>query len=252
VAPQTLLEFIQPVKSGSQRDLCLVAMYYLRHEKATNQCTASDLKAALVAARIPGAKNFSVTSILAQAGHLVSTSEKDAFKANLWHLTDSGEAHVRAKLGIVVAAGEVEIKNDLAVMDSLVASVADEVVRGYLTESELAYGVGALRASVVFLWSGAIRQLQDRALAHGIPALNAALLKHDPKARHVGKIEDFSGVKDVTQLLAFREVGLIDKGEWTTLGEGLDLRNRCGHPTKYKPGVKKVSAFIEDIMGIAF
>jgi hypothetical protein len=112
--------------------------------------------------------------------------------------------------------------------------------------------VGALRASVVFLWSGAIRHLQDKALAIGVSALNAALLKHDPKARYIGNIEDYSGVKDVVQLLGFREIGLIDKGEWATLQEGLDLRNRCGHPTKYKPGVKKASAFIEDVVGIAF
>lgn len=69
----------------------------------------------------------------------------------------------------------------------------------------------------------------------GVPALNAALLKHDPKARQVGTIEDYSGVKDVIQLLGFRDIGLIDKGEWVTLQESLDLRNRCGHPTKYKP-----------------
>ena len=29
-------------------------------------------------------------------------------------------------------------------------------------------------------------------------------------------------------------------------------RNRCGHPGKYKPGVKQVSSFIEDIISIVF
>jgi len=32
--------------------------------------------------------------------------------------------------------------------------------------------------------------------------------------------------------------------------EALDLRNRCGHPTNYRPGVKRVSSFIEDVVGI--
>jgi hypothetical protein len=36
------------------------------------------------------------------------------------------------------------------------------------------------------------------------------------------------------------------------LEEALNLRNRCGHPTKYRPGEKKVSSFIEDVAGIVF
>jgi hypothetical protein len=252
MATQTLLEFVRPVLNGSRRDLCLAAMYYLRAEHGAEQCTASELKAALLAARIPKAKTFNVADVLGKAGDLVSTHQQNASKANLWHLTESGDRQVREKLGIVADRPEIEIKNDISVMNALVASVSNDLVRSYLEESVLAYGVGALRASVVFLWSGAIRHLQGRALAMGVPALNAALQKHDPHARHVGKIEDYSGVKDVIQLLGFREVGLMDKGQWATLQEGLDLRNRCGHPTKYKPGVKKVSAFIEDVVGIAF
>lgn len=226
-------------------------MYYLQTKKDVRRCTAAELKAALIAARVPKAKVFNVADILGKSGHFVSASEKNPAKVNLWQLTDSGIERVRVALGAADDA-EVEVKNDISVMDSVVANVTDEVVRSYLEESILAYGVGALRAAVVFLWSGAIRQLQDRALGMGAPALNTALVKHDPKARHVGKVEDYSAVKDVVQLLAFRELGLIDKGEWGTLQEGLDLRNRCGHPTKYKPGVKKVSAFIEDVVGIAF
>ncbi|TCC52137.1 hypothetical protein E0H73_40075 [Kribbella pittospori] len=226
-------------------------MYYLKIEQDTDQCTATELKAALVAARVPKAKTLNVADVLGKSGHFVSTSEKTLTKVNLWHLTESGIAHVRIVLGVEDVT-EIEVKNDISVIHSVVAGVTDEVVRSYLEESVLAYGVGALRAAVVFLWSGAIRQLQDKALGMGVPALNAALLKHDPKARHVGKIEDYSGVKDVVQLLAFREIGLIDKGEWGTLQEGLDLRNRCGHPTKYRPGVKRASAFIEDVVGIAF
>jgi hypothetical protein len=34
--------------------------------------------------------------------------------------------------------------------------------------------------------------------------------------------------------------------------QALDLRNQCGHPSNYRPGHKKVSAFIEDLIGIVF
>jgi hypothetical protein len=53
-------------------------------------------------------------------------------------------------------------------------------------------------------------------------------------------------------LLALQELGILDKGEKTTLIEALDLRNRCGHPTKYTPGIKKASSFIEDVVGIVW
>lgn len=68
----------------------------------------------------------------------------------------------------------------------------------------------------------------------------------------MSKLEDFAYIRDATALLAFQELGILDKGEKTTLAEALDLRNRCGHPTKYVPGVKKASSFIEDVVGIVF
>jgi hypothetical protein len=252
VVSQSLLEFVRPVLKGTRRDICLATLYHVHYARSVECCTASELKAVLVEARIPKARSFNVGDVLGKSGHLASASRPSGAKANLWRLTKSGEIHVRTTLTIESTAAEIEVKNDISVMDSVIRNVADPVVRGYLEESVLAYSVGALRAAVVFLWSGAIRQLQEKSLLAGIPTLNSALVRHDPKARHVGKIEDFSGVRDVTQLLAFRDIGIIDKGEWTTLSEGLDLRNRCGHPTKYTPGIKKVSAFIEDTVGISF
>jgi hypothetical protein len=112
--------------------------------------------------------------------------------------------------------------------------------------------VGALRAAIVFLWTGAIRTLQEEAFTNHKATLNAAIAKHDPKARPVNKLEDFAYIRDATALLAFQDLGVLDKGQKTTLGEALDLRNRCGHPTKYTPGVKKASSFIEDVLGIVF
>lgn len=228
-----------------------MAMYYLREFKGVEQCTSTELKSALVAARVPKAKTFNVSDVLGKASTRVSSDTKSPSGAHLWKLTGSGSDRVKVLIGLDDEAVDVEFKNDITSMQSLANAVSDDVVRSYLDEAILAYGVGALRAAVVFLWSGAIRLLQDRALSMGANNLNAALIKHDPKARKVSKIEDYSGVKDVIQLLGFRELGMIDKGEWQTLQEGLDLRNRCGHPTKYTPGKHKVSAFIEDVTGIA-
>jgi hypothetical protein len=97
-----------------------------------------------------------------------------------------------------------------------------------------------------------VRTLQDAALAKGSTALNAGITKHDPKARIVSKVDDFAYIKDTTFILACGELGLVDKGRRGTLEDALNLGNRCGHPTRYKPGAAKAASFIEDVVGIAW
>lgn len=165
-------------------------------------------------------------------------------------MTTSGERHIRERLNLPAAGTEIE--HDVATLEGLAAKVGDPVVRDYILEAIKCLSVGALRAAIVFLWTGAIRTLQEESFTKHYAKLNVAIAKHDPKARPVNKLEDFAYIRDATALLAFQELGILDKGEKTTLGEALDLRNRSGHPTNYKPGVKKTSSFIEDVVGIVF
>jgi hypothetical protein len=186
---------------------------------------------------------------LNKSGHYVDSPGSDGVR-RLWKLTSSGEAEVRALLGLPDA--EPEIEHDVSTLTKVAAQIGDADARGFVEESIKALSVGALRASVVFLWSGAMRTLQEAAWALGAKAVNAAIQRHDPKARELKGLDDFAYVKDATILLALQELALLDKGQQTTLGEALNLRNRCGHPTKYRAGPKKVSSFIEDVVGIVF
>lgn len=144
-----------------------------------------------------------------------------------------------------------EVQSDVATLTRLL-SQANHDVRGYFDEAVTCLRFGALRAAVVFVWSAAMRTLHEAALSNGSSALNAALRKHDRHARTVTNIDDFGWIKDRTFLDACPDMGLLDKGQKTTLVGALDLRNSCGHPTKYEPGVKKVSAYIEDVASIVF
>jgi hypothetical protein len=45
-------------------------------------------------------------------------------------------------------------------------------------------------------------------------------------------------------------LAVVDKTQKHRLQKALDLRNSCGHSSKYSVGEKKVSAFIEDVVGI--
>ena len=245
----TLVEFIAPLRNASVQSKCLASLYYQHRYAEVEALTVEGIRQSLKNARVPRSAKINVADVLAKAGHYVDSPGLEGNR-RLWKLTSSGEREVRRLLQLPDA--EPEIEHDVSALTSLSAKVSDAEARAYLEEALKCLQVGALRASVVFLWTGAIRVVQQNALSVGIPRLNLFLLKHDPKSRHVSKIEDFAYVKDKTALLAVQDLGLLDKGQRDTLEEALNLRNRCGHPTKYRPGVKKVSSFIEDVTGIVF
>lgn len=193
---------------------------------------------------------MNVADVLAKAGHLVDTSGvKDGRR--LWEITESGEQAIRETLGL--SAPDPEIEHDASSLMTTAAELSDPVTRDFIEEGIRCLQVGALRAAVVFIWSAAVRQVQERILdSRDHQAIADSFQRHDPRARIPSKIEDFGYVKDKTTLLVARDVGALDKGQKDTLEEALSLRNRCGHPTKYKPRANRVFGFIEDVVGIVF
>jgi len=65
------------------------------------------------------------------------------------------------------------------------------------------------------------------------------------------KADDFAHVKDSVALEAFQDLVLLDKGRRRRSWRH-SPPHRCGHPTKYRPGQKKASSFVEDVVGIVF
>jgi hypothetical protein len=213
--------------------------------------SVDQVRSALAQARLPNARRVNVADVLAKSGHYVDAPDSDARARKLWQLTEPGRQYVRKLMDL--PADRPEIEQDVSSLRVLSGKIADPIVQGFVDEAVTCLSVDALRAAVVFLWSGAIRTLQERMLAlHGSRSVTAAVTKHDPKASAVKKIEDFAAVKDRITLLAARELAVIDKGQWTILQSDLDLRNQCGHPTKFKPGPKKASSLIEDIVNNVF
>ena len=245
----TFVEFIAPLKGKSYRSLVLAAMYFLHRYENQEAMRAEDIRKLLVAGRVPKAKTMNIPDVLNRSGASVDSPGSDGTR-RLWKLTDTGYKEVRELLDLPEA--EPEIEHDVAVLTKLAATVPDANARGFIEEAILCLQVGALRAAVVFLWSGAIRTLHNDAWAQGAATVNAAIQKHDPRAKPLKKEDDFSAVKDAVFLKALEDLGVVDKGEKTTLEEALNLRNRCGHPTNYKPGIKKASSFVEDVVGIVF
>lgn len=245
----TLTEFLHPLKGGSARDLCLAAMYYHQRYEGVSEVTVDGLRALLKRARVPKAATMNVAHVLSTAAPYVHSPGKQGNKF-LWEITMSGQDYVRRLLNLPVSDPEVE--NDVSTLDTLIDTVADADGTDYLREAVKCLRVGALRATVVFTWSAAIKSIRDSIFGCGAAAADAAVNKHDPKAKNITKVDDLVLVKESILLLAAQELGLFDKNERGALEECLNLRNKCGHPGKYKPGPKKVSSFIEDVIGIVF
>jgi hypothetical protein len=245
----TLVEFIAPLSKRTHQDRILAVLYYRERYEQKTALTVEDVRQGLKSARATGWAKVNVADVLSKSGPLVDTGGLQG-KKRLWNLTDSGREHVRQLLGLPKA--DVEVEHDVGTLEELVARVSDSDVRDYLDEALRCLQVGALRACVVFVWTAGIRTIHTGAMAKGSTAVTSAVQKHDPKARAVKSVDDFAHVKDATTLLAAKDLGILDKNQKDTLTEALNLRNRCGHPGKYRPGVKKVSAFVEDVTSIVF
>jgi hypothetical protein len=245
----TLVEFVAPLSKATNQDRVLAVLYYRERYEQKTALTVDEIRHGLKSARVKRWAKVNVADVLNKSGPLSDTSGPQG-KKRPWNLTDSGREHVRQLLGLPKA--DVEVEHDVGTLEDLVAKVTDPDVRNYLTEALRCLQVGALRACVVFVWTAGIRTIQAGAMTKGSSAVTSALQKHDPKARAVKSIEDFAYVKDVITLLAARDLGILDKPQKDTLAEALNLRNHCGHPGKYRPGVKKVSAFVEDVTSIVF
>ncbi len=246
----TLMEFLHPLRQGKQRDLVLATLYFFKRYKQRDRMTAPDVRSAMVQAKVPRAKLMNVNAVINESAPYAQGTGAKESGAFLFELTGTGEDHVRDLLGL--PAAEAEVEHDVTSLENIAARLTDAEARGYVEEAIQCLRVGALRAAVVFLWTGAARTLQGEALKQGNTALNAALQKHDKRVRSVSKVDDFAFVKDRILLLTCGDLGLLDKGERSTLEEALGLRNRCGHPTKYRPRSAKVTSFIEDVIGIVW
>jgi hypothetical protein len=244
----TLAEFLMPLAKGSaQRDLVLATLYYLERHGGHDTVTTSELKAAFTSARHPQGKKIKYAAVLSQAVPFVQTIGKDG-RELLWALTETGRQRVRELLDLPVA--DLEVEHDVGTLHAIASAITDEGARGYVEEAVKCLRAGALRSTVVFLWTGAVATLRQRVFNYGPEAVDAALKKTNPKARDFLREGDFAYVKDSDLLQIAQDLGVLDKTQKGVLGHGLDLRNSCGHPTKYSPRVKRVSAFVEDVVGI--
>jgi hypothetical protein len=245
----TIVEFIHPILSSSHRDLCIAALYYSKRFDQIDTVTVDQIRSLLKRARVSKVNKINIADVLSKSAPFVDAASKQG-KSFLYQITSSGEKHIRSLLKI--SEVDVATVHEIGGLERLINTLSDPDVVNYLTEAVLCLRVDALRAMIVFLWAGVIRTIQKEMLKLGSGVVDAAIMKFDPKSRTIKRMDDFAYIKESTLLLAAQEVGLFDKNERSTLEEALNLRNKCGHPGKYRPGPKKAASFIEDVSTIVF
>jgi hypothetical protein len=245
----TLVEFLAPLKGGSHRDKCAAVLYFRQHYEGVDALTVDEIGKALIHARVPNSRSMNVADVLNKSGEMVESPGVRG-KARLWRLTTTGETYVRKSLKLPESQPEME--HSITSLEAVAGKITDIDVRDYILESIKCLGFDALRPAIVFLWAGAVSVLREKCISKGLTEINAAVRVYDLKAREIKKADDFAYIKESVLLLAAERVGVLDKNQRTTLEDSLDLRNKCGHPTKYRPGPVKASSFIEDVTGIAF
>jgi hypothetical protein len=242
----TLAEFLHPLNGAPRRAVILAALYYLRFEEGRDGATVGEIRERLVKARVVWARKANIAQTLVRSIPEVDQTERH------WSITGTGIETVRDWLALPDRLARLpKTDADVTALRQLTRRIPDDTTREYIEEGLKCLEVGARRAAVVFLWTGAVAAIRETVWAHGVTPIEAALQSHNPKAKFKRK-HDFSNVKDADLLQIAQDLAVYDKSEKKRLAEALDLRNDCGHPVKYRLGEKKVSSFIEDLLNIVF
>lgn len=243
----TLVEFVSPVKQAKRETLALSVMYWNERYGSKPQMTASEVKAALVQARVKNAKNINVSDVLAKAGERVDVISNAPGRYKVWSLTETGRSAIRKLHGI--PDDMPDLAHGVDELEKVAARIASPEAKAFIEEAVLCLSVNALRAAIVFVWVGAIADIKDRIWTHGPVSVTAAFKKYNAKAQ-LKVQDDLLKFQEADILSVAQDLGEIDKAQKTVLGHALALRNQCGHPNKYWPTVSKAKAHIEDIAGI--
>lgn len=245
----SLTDFVAPLKHENSTIRALAMIYYVATEEGVHASTSASLRGLFKRLRSRDAATVNASDILSRLGSAGYLEAVPRTRPIEWKITDSGEARVRELLGIQQDSSE--MRAEIAELTALAQEVKSEETRDFLLESVSCLGANALRAAVVFLWSGAIWTIQEWLMKKPIAKVNDEIKRHQ-KTREVKTIDDFAFVNDNVTLIAARDLGLWDKGQHTVVEHALDIRNQCGHPSRYKLPASRCKSVIEELVTLVF
>ena len=150
---------------------------------------------------------------------------------------------------------DTEVEAPRAALQSLEDAVAGAPAgyRPYLEEAVACYDNGLFRAAILMVWAAVMEHLYMTAASHrngirSFETVNKSRFGTSKNYRQIKKRDDFLYLRDRDFIQLAEDAGMLNKTARILLHEQLDLRNRCGHPTKYKPGREETVIFIESLL----
>ncbi len=150
---------------------------------------------------------------------------------------------------------DVAVESPKAALTSLRDAVgqAPSAYRDYLSESVACYEGGQYRAAILTTWAATVQHLYIVVEGHsgGVPEFEKANKQRFGSARsyrRIRRVNDFLYLRESDFLQLGEDAGLYNRNARKLLTERLDLRNRCAHPTRYKPGREETVVFIESLL----
>ncbi|PQB06813.1 hypothetical protein BST83_06330 [Polaribacter filamentus] len=139
-------------------------------------------------------------------------------------------------------------------LESLVFKLKDLDEMDYLMEGIDCFRNGSLRAGVIFIWSSAIKNIRKQILdIDTLKNINEELNRLDSRSKKIKNIDSFEYIKDETTIHLAEKIGVFSKFEKNELiNNCLGLRNKCGHPSNYKPEIQRVKSFVEEVLNMIY
>jgi hypothetical protein len=150
---------------------------------------------------------------------------------------------------------DVETESPRLALDSLREAVAQapREYQDYLEEALACYERGLFRGAILLVWAATVQHLYliAQSQSGGIAAFERA--NHDQfgsnrSYRKIKKLDDFRYLRDYDFIQLGEHAGMYNRTIRKMLHQRLDLRNDCGHPTKYQPGREETVIFIESLL----
>jgi len=218
------------------------------------------IHAVLLDAELPGYTTAYIKLIC--RNHGASDAEKWNIPAFLKPAQEDGRVKKIDASWSLTAKGRIWLAEGGVMGDSVVIRKRDEIrkclvnitnpqTRQFVAEAILCVEAGALRASVMMAWIGAVSILYDHVFNGHLAAFNTdapSVVKCQP----IVNVDDFSKMREADFLKVLEHIHVIGQNEKSQLETCLDWRNSSGHPNEAVIGEHMVAAHIEILINTVY
>jgi len=252
MTPFEFLNQIDRLEDLSSKSLVLFIAYYLRTNKGVLQLSLTNIKKCFQDASLKCPSNLKQIALILSKGKnsplLKIGSTKPSFSLSIYGVREVESYLTSDKQSS--ATIEDYLKTAIPYLKKIISKVQEDNKRKFLSEAIDSLSIRAKRATVIMTWCATIHHLYDYIMAKKLSDFNSALSRRRDRLNRIqiSSKDDFSDIKDSILIEVCKSARVISNDARKILGEKLDIRNTCAHPSDVEIHDSKVVNFIEDIV----